>query len=320
MEYKINNITFHVESGETEAALDILVELYKINKTTKLNDAIVIKVDCEENNRKYHTGLITNTEWQLKRNNINFSILSLIESSSHLSSNVNGEVPTESSKSKKKLWFITFFVGCTILAVSLFFHYQNQSNPKPSQSENIQNLIVDNLGIGIYPDYKEVYLKRNLSKKTNVIEKAKSFIQQISFFDDKQLDLNAKIYRDISITISYKILSLLSDNINEQIDYSAKGIANAENAKMLMSSIKTLQNIEEAKDIQTWADEERHESRIAVNEFILKCVNNKSGGAVTREQVIQSYNLLPSKQFLTEEGYDEYPIIKWFFQEFKQIK
>lgn len=312
MTSKIHTIISYVESGETEEALDKLVNICKEENLNLLNEIIVIKNNCADNNKKYHTGLIAHSEWQLNRNNINHAILSLLKSSNE----TKYIFSSNTSKYNTLRWLLpTIIILLSITGIYYFLYYIPNTHNEDKDGNIIQNTIVDNLGLKIYPDYKDVYINEVVSKKTATIEKTKSFIQNLMLIDDNSLALNDKIYREIAITISYKILSLLSDNTSEKIKYSGKGIESASKAKLLVQSISTYEDIEKAKEIQQWVDDERHESRILINDFILKCVDYKYNGGTTKEELMYAYNSLPSINFLSEEGYDDYPIIKWFSSE-----
>jgi len=191
--------------------------------------------------------------------------------------------------------------------------------------EIVADLVINDLGLKIYNEYKDVYLHQQLTdsvhsgvfidKKAEVRSETRQLVRKLNYVKDDSLELYSKIYKHIGLMISNKILALISNRSSDQIEFTTEAFSHIKSLYGFIDEIKEIEDGEYQNEMQNWIDDEKYESRILVNKFICMAVNFKAEGVTKKEEIVKLYNQMEQdNDIIRREGYHIYPIIKWLFE------
>ena len=305
--------------GKTSKALDILTDVLSKQNPKFYEELIVIKAENTKTNNLIRTNQISDERAQIRLNRTHAAIISLLSKLEKKENIIKG---INKQPEKKKFNLAIGIIMLLLVIIALIYYDQFTENEEDlsnieaveiDKNERIGDLVVEELGIEIYPNYRDVYLHNIKTKTFEVRQKTKALINQLELIKDEDLEIHSKIYKYIGLTISNKILTLtasVSDS-TERIKYSSKSIISALKAEQLIDEIAYLGDEEYKAQLREWVDTEKHENRILVNKFISMAANYRAKGVVSKEEVITCFRKLAEDAIITEEGYNIYPIINW---------
>jgi len=215
----------------------------------------------------------------------------------------------------------------TVESIKLRENEPEGSEYEYDPDERVLELVVNELGLKIYNEYKDVYIHGQLIdsseteifkvKRATVRKETKQLVRDLNRVEDDSIMLHSKIYKYMGLMVSNKILALTSFRPTDQITYTKRVFRHVDSLDgFITTKIDQIKDVEYQEEMQEWINFEEHENRIFLNKFICMALNLKAEGETKKEDLIVLYNKMEhDDDILKQKGYHIYPIIKWLFSE-----